>query len=827
LWVPLADIPEHVRKAFITAEDKRFLQHKGVDERGLIRAFIANLGAPGRPQGGSTITQQVAKNLLVGDDVTYERKIREMIVASRAETMLSKDDILELYLNTIYLGRGSWGIEMAARSYFGKPAKQLTLAEGALLAGLTKGPNFFSPERHPDRARGRLSYVLSRMQEDGVIDADTVKEANARLPAVVANERVRRDSGFYFVDQVAREAKSLNVAGLGVGASAVRTTIRPELQRAAESALQDGLARYEQMAGRAKFQGGETNLTDAITKLSAGPANDKPVWQRALEAVRLPLNDVHWTKAVVLSLAGKKDKTNDGLPRVGLADGRTMPLAVSGQQQRWLQLNDVVYVRISDKGKTGARAELRVRPTVQGAAVVLDNATGAILAVTGGFSYQFSQLNRATQSQRQPGSTLKPFTFLAALRHGMQPNTLVRDMPITLPPISGSQQVYSSSYIMADSHDKNWWTPKNYSGSGGGVTTLRRALEHSKNLVTANLLDNGIDAGPAMALRRVCELTQEAQVYKDCVPYYPFVLGAQPARLLDLAAFYAAVAMEGARPTPHVIEAIEQNGTAIYRYQTPSTWLGSGDRVSFYQLKSILQGVVARGTAASMARLSPYVAGKTGTSDDENDAWFIGFTNEVTIGVWVGYDNADGRRRTLGPGMTGGKVALPIFEPIVEAVWRDYARRTVLSPPSSLAARQMAAVPIDLGSGEPLQPGTPGAFTEYLRLDAARQLVDSRYSIVSRNEAFWARSYDPGSDGDLYGPYASRTGGGYYYGDNAPPIYGPQSPYPSQGGGSMFSNRGPFGGIFGDQRYFEQREYNRQQQRRVDPDYFINRFQTN
>jgi len=233
------------------------------------------------------------------------------------------------------------------------------------------------------------------------------------------------------------------------------------------------------------------------------------------------------------------------------------------------------------------------------------------------------------------------------------------------------------------------------------------------------------------------------------------------------------------------------------------------------------------GTVWSMARLSPYVAGKTGTSDDENDAWFIGFTNEVTIGVWVGYDNADGRRRTLGPGMTGGKVALPIFEPIVEAVWRDYARRTVLSPPSSLAARQMAAVPIDLGSGEPLQPGTPGAFTEYLRLDAARQLVDSRYSIVSRNEAFWARSYDPGSDGDLYGPYASRTGGGYYYGDNAPPIYGPQSPYPSQGGGSMFSNRGPFGGIFGDQRYFEQREYNRQQQRRVDPDYFINRFQTN
>jgi membrane carboxypeptidase/penicillin-binding protein len=827
LWVPLSDIPEHVRKAFITAEDKRFQQHKGVDERGLIRAFIANLGAPGRPQGGSTITQQVAKNLLVGDDVTYERKIREMVVASRMESMLSKDDILELYLNAIYLGRGSWGIEMAARSYFGKPAKELTLAEGALLAGLTKGPNYFSPEKHPDRARGRLSYVLSRMQEDGALQADAVKEANARLPAVIANERVRRDTGFHFVDQVAREAKALNVDGLGVGASVVRTTIRPEVQRAAEFALQDGLARYEQMAGRARFQGGETNLTEAIAKLNAGPPMTKPAWQQALERVRLPLNDLHWTSAVVLGLgAAKKNDKERGL-RVGLADGRTLPLTASTQQQRWLQLNDIVYVRVADRGKAGPRAELRVRPEVQGAAVVLDNKTGAILAVVGGFSYQKSQLNRATQSQRQPGSTLKPFTFLAALRSGLQPNTMVRDMPITLPPISGSQTHYSSSYIMADPHDRNYWTPKNYSGSGGGVTTLRRALEHSKNLVTANLLDRGIDQSPVQSLRKVCELTQEAQVYKDCVPYYPFVLGAQPARLVDLAAFYAAVAMEGARPAPHVIDAIEQNGATIYRHQKPPVWLGSGDRVSFYQLKSILQGVVARGTAASIARLSPYVAGKTGTSDDENDAWFIGFTNEVTIGVWVGYDNADGRRRTLGPGMTGGKVALPIFEPIVEAVWRDYARRTPLSAPSLAAGRQMAAIPIEYQSGEPLPPGTQGGFTEYLRLDAARQLVDTRYNVVSRDESYWARSYDPGADGDLYGPYASRSGGGYYYGgyDAQPGAYGPP-------GGSMFDQQrrgggGLFGGLFGDQRYFEQREFNRQQQRRVDPDYFINRFQTN
>lgn len=819
LWVALSDIPEHVQKAFITAEDKRFYQHKGVDERGIIRAFIANLGAPGRPQGGSTITQQVAKNLLVGDDVTYERKIREMVVAARMETMLSKAEILELYLNAIYLGRASWGIEMAARSYFGKPAKELTVAEGALLAGLTKGPNFFNPERHPDRARERLAYVLSRMQADGAITADAVKEANQRLPHVVPNERIRRTSGFYAVDQVAREAKALKLDRLSLSASVVRSTIRPELQQAAELALQDGLARYEAMSGRARFDGGETNLTDAIAKLGAAPDEGKPAWQRALEAARLPLSDVHWTRAVVLGLGGGK-KGSAGA-HVGLADGRIMPLN-AGRNIRMLQVYDVIYVRVTQRKGGAARADLRVRPKVQGAAVILDNNTGAILAVAGGFSYRLSQLNRATQAQRQPGSTLKPFSYLATLRRGLQPNTIVRDTPITLPPISGNAEArYGSSYIMADPSDRNYWSPKNYSGSGGGVTTLRRALEHSKNLVTANLLDGAIDSSPEASLRRVCELTIEAHVYKDCVPYYPFVLGAQPARLIDLAAFYAAVAKEGARPAPHVIESIEQNGATLYRHQEAPVWLGSADCVAFYQLKSILQGVVARGTAAPLARFSPYVAGKTGTSDDENDAWFIGFTNDVTVGVWVGYDNADGHRRTLGPGMTGGKVALPIFGEIIEAVWRDYAPRKPLAPPSLVAGRQMAAVPIDYHSGEPVPPGTQGAFTEYMRLDPSGRVTDTHYNLVSRDEAYYAGSYDPGQDGDLYGPYASRSGDGYYYG-GPPPGYYDDRGYASPG--SMFERRGLFGGLFGDPRFFEQREYNRQRQRRVDPDYFVDRF---
>ncbi len=811
IWVPIADIPAPVQQAFVMAEDKRFYQHKGVDERGIIRAFITNIAEPRRPQGGSTITQQVVKNLLVGDDVTYERKMREMVTASRLEALLSKSEILELYLNAIYLGRGSWGAEMAARSYFGKSAKELSLAEGALLAGLAKGPSTFNPERHPDRARERLAYVLGRMKAEGAIDADAARQAGAALPQLVAYERVRRDTGFYFLDQVAREAKALGFDALNAGSSVVHSTIQPELQRAAELALQDGLARYEQRAGRAKFQGAEINLAEAVDKARQEEAASKPAWQRALEGARMPLYDVHWTPAIVISTV--RARGGGGALRVGLADGRVLPLSGA---TRGLELFDAVYVSV-DGGKAG-RAHLRSRPVVQGAVVVLDNNTGAILAVAGGFSYPLSQLNRATQSQRQPGSTLKPFTYLAALRKGLQPNTIVRDMPLTLPPIATDGG--SRALLWGDPTDKDYWSPRNYGGGGGGVTTLRRALENSKNLVTANLLDGAIDTSPEDSLRRVCELTMEAQVYKECVPYYPFVLGAQPARLVDMSAFYAAVAGEGARPAPHAIESIEQGGRTVYRNTSAPVWLGSADRAAFFQLKSMLQGVVARGTAASMHALAPYVAGKTGTSDNENDAWFIGFTNEVTVGVWVGYDNADGKRRTLGSGMTGAKVAIPIFEPVIKAVWAHYARKTELAKPSLVAGRQLMTVPINFQTGDAVPAKTPNAFTEYLRVDPTGQVKDTQYDIVSRDEATASRGYvyGYGDDGDLYGPYANRG-----------EVYVPQGSFVPPG--SIFQalpRRPPAplrGGIFSDQGWFERQEIERQRQRRVDPDYFWGRRQ--
>ncbi|MEW6455000.1 MAG: PBP1A family penicillin-binding protein [Pseudomonadota bacterium] len=798
--IPISQVPQHVKAAFIAAEDKRFMTHKGVDERSVIRAFMTSVADTGKRQGGSTITQQVVKNLLVGDDISYERKMREIVIASRVEHTLSKDEILELYLNAIYFGRGAWGIEMAARTYFGKSAKDLTIQEGALLAGLTKGPNYYSPDRHRDRAKERLAYVLDRMEDDGAITTAQRKDAEAAPITLTAYQRPRRDTGFAFVDQLYREARTLpNVGSLTGTSFVVRSTIEPELQKAAEAAMQDGLAKYEQSMGRTSFRGPEANLSDAVKKVQADPKADqtKPAWQLALMQAQPPLYDVHWTPAIVMD----KTPIKGGFDsiRVGLRDGRTLPLSTFGSNtRRLIGMYDLVYVQIIEgKGKEGTRVELRSRPTVQGAAIVLENKTGRILAMVGGFSYPLSQLNRATQSRRQPGSSFKPMSYLAALASGLQPNTLVNDGPITLPPIGDTR------YAQA----KDYWSPKNYDGGGGGQTTLRRALEQSKNLVTAHLLDGGIAPTPAESLDKVCQLAMEAQIYQQCERYYPFILGAQPVRVIDMAAFYAAVANEGMRPNPHAIEQVEKDGEVIYKSPNRLVSIGSADRPAFFQLRTMLQGVVARGTAARISALSPFVAGKTGTSDDENDTWFAGFSNDVTIVVWVGYDNAGRVRRTLGHGATGGRVALPIWENIMQAAWKVHAPRVPLPGPSPEAAKQLIALPIDVRSGQRIeatssrysqypQYGQYGEqqqqptqrFMEYFRLDPTGRMQDSQYKLVSRESPFGAQGPEEwDQERGLFYRRDSDTG---LFGNPSGLPRAPEPRFRSQGG--LFGNGFPF-----------------------------------
>ena len=766
LWVKLSDVPQHVQQAFIAAEDKRFLQHKGIDERSVIRAFIGNIADPKSRQGGSTITQQVAKNLLVGNSISYERKIREMIVAARVEKSLSKPEILEIYLNAIYLGRSSWGIELAAQSYFGKPAKDLTLVEGAFLAGLAKGPSYYNPDRQRARAQERMSYVLGRMQEDGVINEAGLKDALAHKLNIAALSRQRRDNGYHIVDQLRREAKQVaGMESLTDKSYTVKSTIHPQIQRAAEAALQDGLARYEQSSGRTTFRGPETNLNTAIRKLQADPKADrtKPSWQQALIEFSPPLYDVHWSPAVVVEKLNLK--AGHESIRVGLRDGRVLPLSTySTNARRLLSVNDVIFVNVvegrvrevrrTQNGRTevqqvqeGTRVEMRVRPTVQGAAVVVENRTGRILAMAGGFSYPLSQLNRTAQARRQPGSSFKPVVYLTALSNGLQPNALINDGPITLPPIGlRNSTIYSSSQDY-----KDWWSPKNYDGGYSGVMTLRRALEQSKNLVTAQLLDGGINHSPAESLDRICAVAKEAQLYQTCERYYPFVLGAQAVRPLDMAVFYASIVNEGFRPTPHIIESIDRNGENVYRMEPKLTPLRGVDRPAAFQLRTILQGVLSRGTARSIAQHAPFVGGKTGTSDDENDAWFVGFSNDVTIAVWVGYDNNRGRR-TLGGGQTGGKVAVPIFEPIMQAVWQHHAPKTALRGPSPEAQARLIAMPIDLNSGQRLDryaqqqqsvyyddrsnQAPTSRFMEYFRLDANGRFTDQQHHVISSSGSY-------------------------------------------------------------------------------------------
>jgi penicillin-binding protein 1A len=501
------------------------------------------------------------------------------------------------------------------------------------------------------------------------------------------------------------------------------------------------LFQYERDNSRLEFKGAEANLTQAMAKIDKDkkPGEKRASWQIALMNARLPLYDVHWMPAVVVDISGRKNT----VWRVGLADGRTVPLSLDAQAQRKIKLNDVVLVHLSGgKGKS-ARAALRTRPAVQGATIVLENKTGRILAMAGGFSYPLSQLNRTTQAVRQPGSTIKPLTYLAALGKGLQPDTLVSDDEIAFRAMGAHGK---------RGREDEYWSPKNYDGGGGGVLTMRSALEHSRNRATVHLLDGGVERDPEASLNRICDLAVEALIYRECQRFYPVVLGAQPVRPVDLAAFYATIANEGTRPSPFTVESIERNGQVIYRHRPTPVVIKSVDSASFYQLKSMMQGVLAHGTAHSIARFSPYVAGKTGTSDDENDAWFIGFTNDVTVAVWVGYDNAPGgKRRTLGSGSTGGAVAVPVFEPIIDAAWSNVASKRALAPPSPQARQQLSCTATGQGAeGRRRSKGGETALSECFRVDRRGQIIDTKYRLVSRESVSQVREEAPVRDRPAY-----------------------------------------------------------------------------
>lgn len=731
--VRIEDLPDFVPHALVAAEDQDFYRHNGLDIRGIIRAFIRYVqnpegedGTAPRPEGGSTITQQVAKNMLTGADLTFERKIKEMILARQLEALFpdkaaNKRNVLYLYANEAFFGRACWGIECAAQNYFGIPAKALSVAQAATLAGLLRGPNWYHATLHPDRLLARRNYVLGRMHDDKYISDEVYAEAMKEKLQVIPYDPPRTKGGFYFVDEINRQVrKLLNGQSLTSASYVVYSTLNSRLQTATDNALRKGLMKYEDESRRTgNVQVVQGNISNELVKF-------KTSWRTLMPKVRPKLYDLPWTLAVVTQ-AGEKGV------RVGLADGREMPLSGYSGFKAKLKLYDLVFVDVIEN-KKNPRASLKAPPTVQGAVVVLENRTGKVLAMSGGFSYAQSQFNRVTQGARPPGSTLKPFVYLSALNLGYQPNTLIPDMPMEFPPIQRNGES---------------WIPKNYDGGSRGLVTIRTAIEKSLNLPTARIAA-ALGDTPAEGLDYVRGVAQSVGIYKSTERYFPFVLGAQDARVIDMAVAYATIANLGLKPTPQYIERIVKDDQVIYnrpRFQLQAAPLE--ERVSFYQLRNILEGVLIRGTATSLKEMVGAVAGKTGTSNDERDAWFVGFTNDITVAVWVGYDNRR-IRPNLGSKFTGGRVALPIAADVLRQSFKVYKPMQKFYDPPKEIADQTTVVNIDVDSGE-----TGGSWPEIFRLEpSSKQPRNTRTQLLTPFELATLRtSYPLGEeDNDLQLP---------------------------------------------------------------------------
>ena len=673
VFVPIKAIPKRVVKAFLSAEDKDFYEHSGVDFRGVARAIYTNLrriGSGARPVGASTITQQVAKNFLLTNEVSIDRKVKEAILAFRIERALSKDRILELYMNEIYLGQGSYGVAAAALNYFDRSLGELSIAEVAYIAGLPKAPNNYHPTRHPEAARTRRDYVVGRMEEDGYI---TKRQADAaRAEPLIVRQRTGASvaQADYFVEEVRRELmERYGENKLYGGGLSVRTTLDSRLQVIADRSLRNGLIAYDRRHG---WRGPLARL----------PENAD--WRHALPAVALPpgLADAEplWTRAVVLDV--KPDRAD-----IGLEDGTAgfIPLSTMRWARPWLDgqklgpavrqpadvLNryDVVLVERLASEKEGKLASdgayaLRQIPEVSGGIVALDPHTGRVLAMTGGFSYGQSQYNRVTQARRQPGSAFKPFVYLAAMDHGFTPSSIVLDAP----------------FVLDQGPGRGRWKPANYTNRFYGPSPLRIGIEKSRNLMTVRLAQTiGMDA--------VAGTAERFHIVEKMPRMLSMSLGAAETTLLDLTNAYAMLVNGGKRIAPTLIDRVQdRNGKTVFSHEKRQCVRCSGvewdgerppvipdireqvaDPRSAYQIVSMLHGVVERGTGMRIRSIGKPLAGKTGTTNDSLDAWFVGFSPDLAVGVYAGFDNP----RPLGAHEQGASVAVPIFRDFMAEALKD------------------------------------------------------------------------------------------------------------------------------------------------------------
>ncbi|AWN39892.1 penicillin-binding protein 1A [Methylobacterium durans] len=692
LYLPIQAMPKIVVAAFLSAEDKNFYKHGGIDPEGIVRAVLTNAKS-GKKQGASTITQQVAKNFLLTNEQTLDRKVREALIALRIEATYSKDKILELYLNEIFLGtivpgRNLHGVAAAALDYFGKSVHELTINEAAYLAALPKGPNNYHPYRQTQKALDRRNEIIGLMAQNGYITREE-GDAARKMPLGV-NPRVafpNAANANYFTEEVRREiSERYGEKKLYEGGLSVRATLDPKMQAWARKALVDGLIRYDQQHG---WRG-------PLTRVDLTGRD----WGMAVAEVPALGDVAPWRLAVVLSTAG-------GSVQVGLQPRREASGAVTKEREtgtippdgmRWigrgagaLSAGDVVYVEAMDGGRGQFR--LRQKPELSGAIVAMDPYTGRVHAMVGGFSFDESEFNRATQAQRQPGSSFKPIVYSAALDNGYTPSSIVQDSPITIEAGPGQEA----------------WTPSNYDGKSGGPHTLRYGIEHSKNLMTVRLAK---DVGMPL----IAEYARRFGVYDDMLPVLPMSLGAGETTVMRMVTAYSMLANGGRRIRPTLIDRIQdRTGETIYRHDNrkcvgcdAEKWSGQDepklvddseqvlDPLTAYQMVSIMEGVVQRGTATILKQIGKPLAGKTGTTNDAKDAWFVGFSPDLAVGVYLGFD----KPRSLGDRATGGGLAAPIVLDFLKNALKDKPPTPFRVPPGIKLIRVSASSGMRAGSGE-------------------------------------------------------------------------------------------------------------------------------
>ncbi|MEO0329090.1 MAG: penicillin-binding protein 1A [Pseudomonadota bacterium] len=727
LYLPIQAVPNIIKAAFLSAEDKNFYKHTGVDPIGIARAVVTNIqnyGSGRRAVGASTITQQVAKNFLLSNERSYERKIKEALLSMRIETAYSKDRILELYLNEIFLGLGAYGVAGASLTYFNKSVNEVELHEAAYLAALPKGPNNYHPFRHTQNAIDRRNWVIDRMIENGYV----TEEVGAKAKDKPLEVNPRRKSSYlfaseYFSEEVRREVVDrYGNDALYEGGLSIRTTLDPALQIKARKSLQNGLIKFDTRRG---FRG-------PLKSVALGDD-----WGLAFEELQSFKDVPEWKLAIVLA-------TSPNSATIGLQPAKEVSGKISADREigaislnnmKWaLRLNDdrgvrsvktvdrvltagdIIYVEQIKEGEGGDSKQYRLRqnPKISGALVAMDPHTGRVLAMAGGFSFSDSQFNRATQAYRQPGSSFKPFVYAAALDNGYTPSSVVLDGPIR---IDQGRQL-------------GIWEPKNYGGKYAGPSTLRLGIEKSRNLMTVRLAKD-------MGMPLVAEYAERFGIYDKMLPVLSMSLGSGETTVLRMASAFSVFANGGKSIKPSLIDRIQDRyGKTIFKHEervcvtcNAQQWQRQDepileddreqvlDPMTAYQITSMMEGVVASGTATVVKNLGVPVAGKTGTTNEEKDAWFVGYTPDLVTGVYIGYDNP----KPMGKGSTGGGLAAPIFLEFMTAAIEDKTIGDFRVP------RGLKLIPINRKTGLLAQAGGPGVIMEAFKPGTS---PPDRYSVI-------------------------------------------------------------------------------------------------